>query len=54
MEELLSDPLVYEETAREKLKELLTRQTELKRQVSEAEEVWMEALEAIENAEIDL
>ncbi|WP_257265367.1 ATP-binding cassette domain-containing protein [Endozoicomonas sp. ONNA2] len=54
VEERLSDPLIYEETAKEKLKELLTRQTALKQQTSEIEEAWMEALEAIENAETDL
>ncbi|WP_422449692.1 MULTISPECIES: ATP-binding cassette domain-containing protein [unclassified Endozoicomonas] len=51
VEERLSDPLIYEETAKEKLKELLTRQTALKQQALEIEEAWMEALEAIENAE---
>lgn len=54
VEEQLSDPLIYEETAKEKLKELLTRQTALKQQTSEVEEAWMEALEAIENAETAL
>ncbi|MGO0305373.1 ATP-binding cassette domain-containing protein [Endozoicomonas acroporae] len=51
VEERLSDPLIYEETAKEKLKELLNRQTTLKQQALETEEAWMEALEAIENAE---
>ncbi|WP_257296862.1 ATP-binding cassette domain-containing protein [Endozoicomonas sp. YOMI1] len=51
VEERLSDPLIYEETAKEKLKELLTRQTALKQQALETEEAWMEALEAIESAE---
>ncbi|MBO9481790.1 MULTISPECIES: ATP-binding cassette domain-containing protein [Gammaproteobacteria] len=51
VEERLSDPLIYEETAKEKLKELLSRQTALKQQALETEEAWMEALEAIENAE---
>ncbi len=52
VDELLSAPSIYEEAAKEQLKEYLVRQTELKRQIAEVEEAWMEALEAIENAEI--
>ncbi|MFK0570793.1 ATP-binding cassette domain-containing protein [Endozoicomonas sp.] len=48
----LSEPSVYEEAAKEQLKEYLARQTELKRQIAEVEEEWMEALEALENAGI--
>ncbi len=53
VDELLSAPSIYEEAAKEQLKEYLVRQTELKRQINEVEEEWMEALEDIENAEMN-
>ncbi|ELU07140.1 hypothetical protein CAPTEDRAFT_99332, partial [Capitella teleta] len=53
VDELLSAPSIYEEAAKDQLKEYLARQTELKRQINEVEEEWMEALEDIENAEMN-
>lgn len=53
VDELLSAPSIYEEAAKDRLKEYLARQTELKRQINEVEEEWMEALEDIENAEMN-
>ena len=49
----LSDSSVYEESAKEELKDLLTQQTIIKRQIDDAEEAWMEALEQLEAAEVD-
>ncbi|KEI69888.1 ATP-binding cassette domain-containing protein [Endozoicomonas elysicola] len=53
VDELLSAPSIYEEVAKDQLKEYLARQTELRRQINEVEEEWMEALEDIENAEMN-
>ena len=54
VDELLSDPSIYEEAEKESLKNCLAKQMTLKREISEVEEAWMEALEAIERAEVDL
>ncbi len=47
-EEALSDPDIYQDSKKDKLKELLASQTDLKNQAEETEEQWMEAMEAFE------
>ena len=51
VEEALSVPAIYEDAAKEQLKEHLATQAAIKQQISEVEESWMEALEALESAE---
>ncbi|MGB0360506.1 MAG: ATP-binding cassette domain-containing protein [Endozoicomonas sp.] len=52
VETALSDASLYEESAKDQLKDVLGQQAEIERQMSECEEGWMEALEALESAEI--
>ncbi len=51
VEEALSVPAIYEDAAKEQLKDHLATQAAIKQQISEVEESWMEALEALESAE---
>ena len=51
VDEQLADASIYEEAAKERLKQHLGEQTALKRQIADAEEAWMEALEALEEAQ---
>ena len=50
----LADPGIYENSARDKLKKLLEQQTELKKELSDTEELWMVALEELEAMEESL
>ena len=51
VDEQLSDAAIYEEVAKDQLKQCLGEQTALKRQIADVEEAWMEALEALEEAQ---
>ncbi len=51
VDEQLADASIYEEAAKERLKQHLGEQTALKRQIADVEEAWMEALEALEEAQ---
>ena len=51
VDEQLSDASIYEEAAKDQLKQCLGEQTALKRQIADVEEAWMEALEALEEAQ---
>ncbi len=51
VDEQLADASIYGEGAKEKLKQSMAEQTEFKRQIAEVEEAWMEALEALEEAQ---
>ncbi len=52
VEASLSDSSLYEESAKDQLKDLLGRQADIKCQMVEIEEAWMEALEELESAEM--
>ena len=54
VEEALGDPSLYEESAKDRLKVLLDQQSSLKKEVTDTEEVWMEALEELEQLEAKL
>ena len=53
-EEQLSDSSLYETGNKEKLKEILATQTQLKQQIDNTESTWMEALENLETLELAL
>ena len=47
----LSDSALYQDSEKEKLKQLLLRQGELQQQLGEVEERWMEVCEQLEEAQ---
>ena len=49
----LSDSALYEADNKDRLKQALDQQAEIKRELSEIEEAWLEALEVLEAAEFD-
>jgi ATP-binding cassette subfamily F protein 3 len=51
LEQLLSDPALYEESAKDRLKELLLEQGRAKQALDDAEQAWMQAHEELELAE---
>ncbi|HIC82367.1 MAG TPA: ATP-binding cassette domain-containing protein, partial [Kiloniellaceae bacterium] len=51
LEQRLADPALYEEERKQELKEVIESKGRLDRALAEAEERWLEALEALENAE---
>ena len=53
VEKALLIPAMYEDVAKDQLKAHLATQAATKRQISEVEESWMEALEALESAQAD-
>lgn len=54
VENVLANPDIYNDSAKDKLKTLLEQQTELKKQIDTIEEQWMEALEELEVMESQL
>lgn len=54
VEEVLADQAIYCESAKETLKQALAEQTDLKRQLMDVEEQWMEAQEALESLKMEL
>ena len=53
LEQRLADPELYEEANKDRLRSLLSQQSDLQQRQSEAEEAWMEATEAIEALEAE-
>ena len=54
VEQQLSDPTIYDDSAKVKLKELLAQQTGLKRELDDVEAEWLEVSETVENLEAEL
>ncbi|MCE0760557.1 ATP-binding cassette domain-containing protein [Marinobacter sp. G11] len=54
VEQQLSDPAIYDDSAKVKLKELLAQQTGLKRELDDVEAEWLEVSETVENLEAEL
>ena len=54
VEQELSDPAIYDDSAKVKLKELLAQQTGLKRELDDVEAEWLEVSETVENLEAEL
>ena len=54
VEEELGDPSIYDDSQKDRLKQLLTDQAELTKEISTAEEEWMMALEELEALEQEL
>ena len=54
VEQELSDPTIYDDSAKVKLKELLAQQTGLKRELDDVEAEWLEVSETVENLEAEL
>ena len=54
VEQQLSDPAIYDDGAKVKLKELLAQQTGLKRELDDVEAEWLEVSETVENLEAEL
>ena len=54
VEQPLSDPTIYDDSAKVKLKELLAQQTGLKRELDDVEAEWLEVSETVENLEAEL
>ena len=54
VEDKLGEPSLYEASGKDQLKDLLGQQTDLKQQLATCEEQWMEASEALEEAESEL
>ncbi|MDY6981728.1 MAG: hypothetical protein SV422_01435, partial [Pseudomonadota bacterium] len=50
LEEKLADPTLYEEVNKGFLAKLLHEQGEMKRQLANTEEAWLEATEQLENS----
>ena len=51
LEHQLADPAIYEASEKNHLKRILDRKVQVDKLLDEAESAWMEAEEAIENAE---
>jgi len=54
VEQQLSDPAIYDDSAKVKLKELLAQQTGLKRELDDVEAEWLDVSETVENLEAEL
>ena len=54
VEQELSDPAIYDDSAKVKLKELLAQQTGLKRELDDVEAEWLDVSETVENLEAEL
>jgi len=54
VEQELSDPAIYDDSAKVKLKELLAQQTGLKRELDGVEAEWLDVSETVENLEAEL
>ena len=54
LEQDLSDPELYSEQGRERLKTMLAEQGRAKGRLSEVEAQWLEISEAVENLELEL
>ncbi|AKH20952.1 ATP-binding cassette domain-containing protein [Sedimenticola thiotaurini] len=54
LESALADPTLYETDRKEQLKQLLADKSQLNQQLSQTEEAWLEACEALESAEQEL
>ena len=54
VENTLAEPDIYTGSEKIKLKGLLEKQTELKKQINDTEEQWMMALEELESLETEI